>query len=687
MKLKLGNSLPSTLLLACLGAGVLLQSAKAVSLTWDPALTGPSTGPSGGTGTWTSSGTNTKNWYTGGADTFWTAGNDAVFAGVSGTVTLATASVAPNSITFATSGYTLVASSGTLLTTVGGLTTTAGTGTTTIASSIVFNLSGTARTYTIATGDTVDFQNIIRDSIAGTTIGLTKAGGGTMRLSAAASSGTSTTSSYRGTTTINAGTVQLGVANAINTSSGVSVAGGTLDLQTFNQTVTGAQLTAGTIIGTGTLTSTSTYDLQAGTVNAVLAGAVGMTKSGTGTVNLTASNAYTGVNTINGGVVNVTKDLALGAAPGAATTNIVMDGGTLQYGASFNINANRNIVLNAGGGTIDTNGVATFSAINNLISGTGALTKAGLGTLVLGAAGSKTYTGGTIITGGVLQFGVANVLPTTGNVTVNGGSLDVRQQTVVTSGTAILVTGTIDATTGVTGVLKANAFDVRSGVVNARLQDNAAGATLVKSTSGTVTFTNANTYTGATTISAGTLIVGVSGSGSITSAVTVTAGTLGGSGTTGAVTVGDGSGGHDAFIAPGNSPGTLATGSLNLLSDATFAFELNSNITPVADQIAVAGTVSIDSAAVFSFTDLGSGTLTQGTSFVIIANDSTDAISGAFANLGQGATFTSGANTYQASYLGGTGNDLTLTVVPEPGTCALLGLGGMALLWRARRRA
>ena len=34
------------------------------------------------------------------------------------------------------------------------------------------------------------------------------------------------------------------------------------------------------------------------------------------------------------------------------------------------------------------------------------------------------------------------------------------------------------------------------------------------------------------------------------------------------------------------------------------------------------------------------------------------------ANLPDGSTFTAGRNNYQASYEGGTGNDLTLTVVP-----------------------
>ena len=47
-----------------------------------------------------------------------------------------------------------------------------------------------------------------------------------------------------------------------------------------------------------------------------------------------------------------------------------------------------------------------------------------------------------------------------------------------------------------------------------------------------------------------------------------------------------------------------------------------------------------------------------------ISNTAATPISGTFANLANGSTFTVGNNTFQASYEGGDGNDLTLTVVP-----------------------
>ena len=60
----------------------------------------------------------------------------------------------------------------------------------------------------------------------------------------------------------------------------------------------------------------------------------------------------------------------------------------------------------------------------------------------------------------------------------------------------------------------------------------------------------------------------------------------------------------------------------------------------------------------------GNHTLPVGTIFTVINNTATTPISGTFANLADGSTIIAGSNTLQASYEGGDGNDLTLTVVP-----------------------
>jgi hypothetical protein len=82
-----------------------------------------------------------------------------------------------------------------------------------------------------------------------------------------------------------------------------------------------------------------------------------------------------------------------------------------------------------------------------------------------------------------------------------------------------------------------------------------------------------------------------------------------------------------------------------------------------ADKVIAYG-VTINSGAQFSFTDIRNGTLPPGTVFTVIDNTAATSIGGAFANLADGSTFTIGNNTFQASYSGGDGNDLTLTVVP-----------------------
>ena len=131
----------------------------------------------------------------------------------------------------------------------------------------------------------------------------------------------------------------------------------------------------------------------------------------------------------------------------------------------------------------------------------------------------------------------------------------------------------------------------------------------------------------------------------------------------GNVTVGTGSG-TGAYLSPGansNTPGTLTIQKrLTFAADGTYNYGLKaSNAT--ADKV-VAKEVSIDGAALFSFTAIGGGVLTPGTIFTAIDNNAATPIAGTFANLADGSTFTVGSNTYLVSYEGGTGNDLTLTV-------------------------
>jgi autotransporter-associated beta strand protein len=190
---------------------------------------------------------------------------------------------------------------------------------------------------------------------------------------------------------------------------------------------------------------------------------------------------------------------------------------------------------------------------------------------------------------------------------------------------------------------------------------------ITKSGTGTLTLTGANTYSGGTTVTSGILLVSnVSGSGTGTGAVSVNAGTLGGSGIiAGAVTVGTNTG-VQAFLAPSKGVRTPATltiqGALTLNDDSTYLYKLDTE-TPTADEV-IANGVVIDSGAKFSLRPSGNNALTTGQVFTVINNSAATPIAGTFHNLADGAIVTVNGSNLQASYTGGGGNNLTLTVVP-----------------------
>jgi len=119
-------------------------------------------------------------------------------------------------------------------------------------------------------------------------------------------------------------------------------------------------------------------------------------------------------------------------------------------------------------------------------------------------------------------------------------------------------------------------------------------------------------------------------------------------------------------ISPGLSPGIINSGDLTLVSNSTLAIELVSNAGPGTghDQINVTGTVSLGNATL-NLTN--SFTPVAGTTFVIVNNDSTDAVSGTFNGLPEGAVFAAGGSFFRISYVGGSNNnDVVLTANAAP---------------------
>jgi autotransporter-associated beta strand protein len=259
--------------------------------------------------------------------------------------------------------------------------------------------------------------------------------------------------------------------------------------------------------------SSLSYSIVSSSAN-YIGGTGGLLKSGTNTLALSGgANNYTGVTTINGGILSVSHLANGGLASdiGAANFNagnLILNGGTLQFtGVSASID--RLFTLGASGGTIDNEGPGTFtlfragtiamtgSGVRVLTltgvnpsgdqlgcvlpdgSGVTSLAKQGTGTWIL--TGNNTYSGTTTISGGTLQVGVGFGAP---------------------SGTGSLGTS--------------NVFDNSALVFNRTGTMTVPGAisgtgSVSQNGPGTVILANDNSYTGGTTINSGTLQVGNGG--------------------------------------------------------------------------------------------------------------------------------------------------------------------------------
>jgi hypothetical protein len=133
---------------------------------------------------------------------------------------------------------------------------------------------------------------------------------------------------------------------------------------------------------------------------------------------------------------------------------------------------------------------------------------------------------------------------------------------------------------------------------------------------------------------------------------------------TGPLTIGTGSGTGAILIPAAGTKKEVTTtteGTLTLKADATYNCAVNTT-TGASDSV-VANGVTIDPNATFVLHAKGTGTLTPGTVITSINNTATTPISGNFHGLIEGSTIVAGNNTWQVSYAGGDGNDLTLTVV------------------------
>jgi autotransporter-associated beta strand protein len=152
------------------------------------------------------------------------------------------------------------------------------------------------------------------------------------------------------------------------------------------------------------------------------------------------------------------------------------------------------------------------------------------------------------------------------------------------------------------------------------------------------------------------------------SPITLLGGTLAGTGVVANVTASGGT------ISPGASPGRLRTGNLALGTGVTLDMQIAGSVAGVNyDQVQVTGSVNLNGATLLL--SLVDQTLNIGDTVVLIDNDGAEPIVGTFAGFPEGTTFPLGLLDVRITYLGGTGNDVVLTVVSKIPRATWTGLG------------
>ncbi|HEU5137468.1 MAG TPA: autotransporter-associated beta strand repeat-containing protein [Steroidobacteraceae bacterium] len=220
-----------------------------------------------------------------------------------------------------------------------------------------------------------------------------------------------------------AGTVTLGTPITVHN----------LNFNTTGYTLTGSTLTLGGVTPTITVNPALTT-----TINSIVGGTAGLTKTGTGTLVLSGVNTYSGLTLVQSGTLSLTNSSALGAAPNIAANFVLANGTTLNFNATT---INRDFTLNGGvvnmAATTGTyTGSPTLAASTELrltsagtfssnFADTGpnvlSLTRNGAGTVILN--GSNSYSGATQVSAGVLRLGSAGALSANSNLALSGNAI------------------------------------------------------------------------------------------------------------------------------------------------------------------------------------------------------------------------------------------------------------------------
>lgn len=468
-----------------------------------------------------------------------------------------------------------------------------------------------------------------------------KQGGGTLMLGG--------TSTYSGNTQITGGVLQFSAAANLGTGN-IFIDGATLRWSAGNTADLSARL-SGTGFGGGTL------DVGANTVTfaSALGGSGRYTKAGSGTLVLDATATHTGGTTVAAGTLQLGTG---GTARGLASDVAVASGATLAFNH------------------------ATSLSFAPAITGAGAVSKTGSGTLTLSSANS--HAGGTMIAAGTLSL-AHDEAAGTGPITLGGGALAAASAPRTLANALVLdADGTISGqnltiTGGFTlarnrDLTIANTKTVLTGAI----VETGGPRSLLKYGPGELELLGASTYTGGTTIAAGTVrINNPSGSVFGTGAVTVAAGaTLTGAGSfTGPMQV-------SGTFSPGNSPGLATIGSGSILSGTTLMELAGLTRGTTYDAVNVDGAGTITFGGTLQVVLLDSFVPGGGASFDLF-NFAT--ASGTFSTLTLPAL--AGGLSWDTSALYSAGVlSVAGSAIPEPSTyAACAGLAALFLAWHRRR--
>ncbi len=353
-----------------------------------------------------------------------------------------------------------------------------------------------------------------------------------------------TTNTFTGGVTINQGVVSVSDLEADNTPSPLGQTG-TLLLNGGSLEYTGPSTSWTRPVTVGT--SGGGLSLPTGvtlTYSGTISGSGSLTKSDVGTLTLTTANTYTGTY-LNGGTLVLNTASSAGSGSIAFTGNSILSVGSLNP-ANTIVLSNYSGVIKGGTAGSSVGSIKNVVGSSNLVI---AVTSGGSG--VFDLAGDMSTYSGTITcsnAGGAtvrLNGATGSKLATwdTGSGTMD---LNVRNKSsspyyfgAIMGGSSSTITGPTGSDSGGHGAatyqIGDNGLSTTFDGVIKNGSDASQVLSLIKTGTGTLTLSGANTYTGTTVVSNGTLLI-TGSSSSANGAVTIAGGTLGGTGTVGGPT-------------------------------------------------------------------------------------------------------------------------------------------------------